>query len=90
MNEEMPGLVTLIDPENNADVGRTMLAAGYVLVDKRREKKLRGLVKDYTESQEIARSNRRNMWQYGDFEGDDAPDFGYRAPGTSQDSKQRK
>lgn len=58
VNEEYPGFVTLVDPENNADVGRTMLAAGYVLVEKRREKGLRNLVKDYLDSQDIARTNR--------------------------------
>ena len=58
LNEEYPGFVTLVDPDNNADVGRTMLAAGYVLVENRRERFLKPLIKDYLESQDIARTNR--------------------------------
>lgn len=89
LNEEYPGYVTLTDPDNNADVGRTMLAAGYVTVEKRREKRLRTLVKDYLDSQEIARTNRRNMWEYGEVatNEDEAPEFGYRPPGNDKRGK---
>eukprot|EP01134_Creolimax_fragrantissima_P005771 CFRG5771T1 len=78
--EDGQDYVTLVDPEANADVGKTMLAAGFVLVENRREPKLRKLINEYNESLNHARQNRRNIWQYGDFEGEEALDFGYTAP----------
>ena len=46
------------------------------LVERRREKRLQSLVSDYCKAQESARKNRLNLWRYGDFTEDDAPEFG--------------
>ncbi|KNC80272.1 hypothetical protein SARC_07366 [Sphaeroforma arctica JP610] len=85
--EDGKDYVTLVDPEAQADVGKTMLAAGFVLVESRREPKLRKLITEYKTSLDHARENRRNIWQYGDFEGEEALDFGYTAPAEKGSKK---
>ncbi|XP_057313006.1 staphylococcal nuclease domain-containing protein 1-like [Hydractinia symbiolongicarpus] len=68
--------VTLSNPETKQDLASTLLSNGVVLLDKRREKRLQKLVHDYVAAQEKARKNRVNLWRYGDFTEDDAPEFG--------------
>jgi staphylococcal nuclease domain-containing protein 1 len=68
--------VSLTNPETKADLARTLLAYGVCLVERRREKRLQNLVNDYCKAQETARKNRLNLWRYGDFTEDDAPEFG--------------
>jgi len=68
--------VTLTNPETKADLARTLLSYGVCLVERRREKRLQNLINDYCNAQESARKNRLNLWRYGDFTEDDAPEFG--------------
>jgi len=68
--------VSLTNPETKADLARTLLSYGVCLVERRREKRLQNLINDYTKAQESARKNRLNLWRYGDFTEDDAPEFG--------------
>jgi len=68
--------VTLSNPETQADLARTLISLGVCLVERRREKKLAKLISDYTCAQEVARKSRKNLWRYGDFTEDDAPEFG--------------
>jgi len=68
--------VSLTNPETKADMARTLLSKGVCLVERRREKKLQKLMSDYLNAQESARKNRLNLWRYGDFTEDDAPEFG--------------
>lgn len=68
--------VSLSNPETKADLARTLLSQGVCLVEKRREKRLQNLITDYCKAQESARQSRQNLWRYGDFTEDDAPEFG--------------
>ena len=40
------------------DIGKSLITAGYVLAEKRREKRLNKLVKSYEEAQEKAKKSR--------------------------------
>ena len=54
---------------------------GFLLVDKeRRERRLQPLLQEYRKGQDAAKSNRLNLWRYGDFTDDDAREFGMSAP----------
>ena len=56
------------------DEGSILLRDGILYVDeKRKERKLDDLVKQYVVSQEEARLKRLNIWKYGDFRNDDGP-----------------
>jgi len=68
--------VTLSNTEKKKDVANTLLSNGVVMVERRREKRLQKIMHDYYAAQEIARKKRLNLWRYGDFTEDDAPEFG--------------
>ena len=68
--------VTLTNQETKNDLARTLLSYGVVLVEQRREKRLQKLIHEYCTAQEVARKNRLNLWRYGDFTDDNAPEFG--------------
>ncbi|CAJ0581780.1 unnamed protein product, partial [Mesorhabditis spiculigera] len=62
----------LIDIDGKrTDVGRLLVADGFALADKRREFRLQQLVNDYQEAEQEARKRRRNIWEFGDFTGND-------------------
>jgi len=68
--------VTLTNPETKSDLARTLLSYGVCLVEQRREKRLQKLMHEYSAAQEVARKGRLNIWRYGDFTEDNAPEFG--------------
>lgn len=68
--------VTLSNPETKQDIANTLITNGVVLVEKRREKRLQKLMSEYYAAQEKAKKSRVNLWRYGDFTEDDAPEFG--------------
>ncbi|XP_065668229.1 staphylococcal nuclease domain-containing protein 1 [Hydra vulgaris] len=68
--------VSLTNVDSKQDLACVLLAYGVVLVENRREKRLNKLVHDYNLAQDIARKARLNLWRYGDFTEDDAPEFG--------------
>jgi len=68
--------VTLSNPDSKNDLARTLLSYGVCMVDQRREKRLKSLMNDYCAAQELARKNHLNLWRYGDFTDDNAPEFG--------------
>ncbi|XP_069102098.1 staphylococcal nuclease domain-containing protein 1-like [Argopecten irradians] len=82
MNTEyrVPGqeYVTLVYPDNKDDVAQGLISAGWILAEKRREKRLAKIVTDYQKAQEKAKIARVNLWRYGDFTEDDAKEFGYK------------
>ncbi|KJH48241.1 nuclease-like protein [Dictyocaulus viviparus] len=53
------------------DVGRTLVEDGFALVEKRKEKKLLTMLDDYEQAEQRARRERRNIWEFGDFTGND-------------------
>uniref|UniRef100_A0A1I7XQM5 Staphylococcal nuclease domain-containing protein 1 n=1 Tax=Heterorhabditis bacteriophora TaxID=37862 RepID=A0A1I7XQM5_HETBA len=53
------------------DVGKALIADGFALVERRREPKLQELLSSYQEAEQTARRERRNIWEYGDFTGND-------------------
>ncbi|UXI18301.1 transmembrane protein 242-like [Sarcoptes scabiei] len=70
---------TLLDEETKQDVILQMVKDGWLFVDSksRREFRLLKKLKEYTDSQESAKKNGLNLWQYGDVTPDDAKEFGY-------------
>jgi len=68
--------VTLSNPETKNDLARTLLSYGVCMVEQRREKRLKNLLNEYCGAQELARKNHLNLWRYGDFTDDNAPEFG--------------
>eukprot|EP00118_Oscarella_pearsei_P025078 m.307457 g.307457 ORF g.307457 m.307457 type:complete len:902 (+) comp42308_c0_seq1:69-2774(+) len=69
--------VTAMDPDSEADIGKSLVADGLLQVDKRKEKRLAKLVANYTKAQTEAKLARKNLWQYGDITADSAAEFGY-------------
>ncbi|XP_001635744.2 staphylococcal nuclease domain-containing protein 1 [Nematostella vectensis] len=63
--------------EGGDDVGKSLVADGFVLVEKRKEKRLQKMMEEYRKAQDTARTTRLNLWRYGDFTEDDAREFGY-------------
>lgn len=68
--------VTLSNPETKQDIASVLISSGVLMVEKRREKRLQKLLKDYNTAQDKARKSRLCLWRYGDFTEDDAPEFG--------------
>lgn len=68
--------VTLSNPDTKSDIAHTLLSYGVCLVEGRREKRLQKLLNEYFAAQDIARKSRLNLWRYGDFTEDNAPEFG--------------
>lgn len=68
--------VTLVDLNKN-DIGKKLVADGYVSVDKaRREKRLQKILAEYLKTLAGAKQAHKMMWRYGDKEQDDAAEFG--------------
>jgi len=56
------------------DLGKRLIGSGMALVEKRRpgnDRRLNSLLTQYLEAQEAAKKARLNIWQYGDFTGDE-------------------
>ncbi|XP_002732557.2 staphylococcal nuclease domain-containing protein 1-like [Saccoglossus kowalevskii] len=70
--------VTLLNAESRDDIMQNLVKEGYVMVEKRREKRLQSLITEYNKCQDQARKSRLNLWRYGDFTDDDAKEFGYQ------------
>ncbi|XP_018789649.1 PREDICTED: staphylococcal nuclease domain-containing protein 1 [Bactrocera latifrons] len=70
-----PALATVHDPATNVDIGKQLVADGYVLAEKRRERKLKDLVEQYRAAQQAALAAHLVIWKYGDITQDDAPEF---------------
>nr|QBI71279.1 ebna2 binding protein P100 [Nicoletia phytophila] len=68
--------VTLVDSENNEDIGQNLVRDGLLLIDNRREKRLQKLLSEYKTAQDSAKKNHLGIWEYGDFTEDDAKEFG--------------
>uniref|UniRef100_A0A2I9LPS2 Staphylococcal nuclease domain-containing protein 1 n=1 Tax=Centruroides hentzi TaxID=88313 RepID=A0A2I9LPS2_9SCOR len=69
--------VTLLTSKEEEDIAKNLIAEGLLLTDERREKRLQKLIADYKAAEQTARRKRVNLWQYGDFDDDDAIEFGY-------------
>lgn len=68
--------VTLTDPKTNVDVGKNLVKDGLVLIEKRREKRLKPIMEEYKEAEQAARKSRHGIWEYGDVTQDEAAEFG--------------
>ncbi|BET03491.1 Ebna2 Hypothetical protein protein P100 [Nesidiocoris tenuis] len=68
--------VTLHDPDKKDDIGKSLVSEGFLLVQKRRERRLEEVVKAYQEAENTAKSKREGMWVYGDVREDDDKEFG--------------
>ncbi|CAD5211676.1 unnamed protein product [Bursaphelenchus okinawaensis] len=66
--------VTLYFPgqdNKSVDLGKYLVEQGLALTEHRREPRFQKLVKEYEEAEATARRERRNIWRYGDFTGQD-------------------
>ncbi|XP_064077337.1 staphylococcal nuclease domain-containing protein 1-like [Macrobrachium nipponense] len=68
--------VTIQRSDTKADVAKTLLLQGLVLLDERKDKRLQSVITEYRSAQEEAKKEHRCMWQYGDVTDDDAHEFG--------------
>lgn len=65
--------------DEKEDIGEQLLKEGLVSVQKRKDKRLQSLLTSYIATEEKARKSHVNLWQYGDFTGDeDSKEFGYQ------------
>ncbi|KAF8363962.1 tsn-1 [Pristionchus pacificus] len=53
------------------DVGKALIEDGFAMADKRREQRLQKLVSAYDEAEKKARKERANIWEFGDFTGNE-------------------
>lgn len=53
------------------DIGRSLIAEGLALSDQRREPRLQTISDDYKAAENVAKKSRKNIWEYGDFTGND-------------------
>ncbi|ETN74249.1 nuclease-like protein [Necator americanus] len=53
------------------DVGKALIEDGFALVEKRKEKRLQSMLSDYEHAEQKARRERKNIWEFGDFTGND-------------------
>jgi len=68
--------ITLMSSDEKEDIGKELVAKGFVFVQKMRERKFQKIGNDYLSAQESAKKARLNLWQYGDVTEDDAKEFG--------------
>jgi len=70
-------MATILNASNKEDVAKGLLNEGFLLVDKeRKERRFQQLLQEYRKAQDSAKSQRLNLWRYGDFTDDDAREFG--------------
>ena len=50
--------MTLVHPDSKEDIGKSLVAEGLALVEKRREKRFQKMVMDYISAQEAAKKSR--------------------------------
>lgn len=53
------------------DVAKTLIAEGHALTEQRREKRFASMVSEYLDAENKARREHRNIWEYGDFTGNE-------------------
>lgn len=70
--------VTLVDCEDDSDVGESLIHEGLVRVERRKDRRVTSLIERYIKAEEEARKARKSMWCYGDITPDDAKEFGYQ------------
>lgn len=56
---------------SRVDVGKALIEDGFALAEKRREQRLQKLVTEYVEAEKEAKKERRNIWEFGDFTGNE-------------------
>ncbi|XP_066992984.1 staphylococcal nuclease domain-containing protein 1 [Anabrus simplex] len=76
-NHNIP-FVTLVEStaSGDQDIAKNLIEEGLLLVEERKEKRLQSLMKEYKETQEIAKKKHLKVWQYGDITEDEAKEFG--------------
>ena len=58
------------------DVAKGLIEEGLLMVDARRDPRVREMVAGYQAAQDRAKREHKNIWQYGDVTDDDATEFG--------------
>lgn len=66
---------TLHNAETKADIGKSLIQEGLLIVEKRSERRLKEIIGEYKEAEASARKEHYGIWQYGDVTQDDAPEF---------------
>jgi len=62
--------------QGDTDIAKALIEEGILMVESRRDNRLKSLIADYAAAQERAKREHKNMWQYGDITEDD--DGGFR------------
>merc|ERR1711962_147047 len=68
--------VSMQRSDTKADIVKTLMSQGLVLLDARRDARFTKLMSEYRAAQEEARRIHLNVWRYGDVTDDDAAEFG--------------
>ncbi|XP_059470749.1 staphylococcal nuclease domain-containing protein 1 [Neocloeon triangulifer] len=66
------------DKEGKDDIIKYLLEEGFLLLENRRDRRLKKLMDEYHASQEAAKRAHARIWQYGDITEDDATEFGIK------------
>uniref|UniRef100_A0A7E4ZWC5 Staphylococcal nuclease domain-containing protein n=1 Tax=Panagrellus redivivus TaxID=6233 RepID=A0A7E4ZWC5_PANRE len=59
------------DDDKKEDIAKILVTDGFALAENRREKRFAKLVEQYAEAEKAARKSHKNIWQYGDFTGNE-------------------
>ncbi|VDK58411.1 unnamed protein product [Gongylonema pulchrum] len=69
--EYISAVMETADGSGRSDVAKMLIAEGHALTEQRREKKFAALIAEYQEAEAVARREHRNIWEYGDFTGNE-------------------
>ncbi|XP_060519354.1 staphylococcal nuclease domain-containing protein 1 [Cylas formicarius] len=64
------------DTSGASDIFRSLIADGFLMVDKVKSRRQNKLLEDYRQAQDQAKKEHLNIWEYGDITEDDAKEFG--------------
>lgn len=64
-----------LETDQKVDIGKELLKDGLVMCEKRRERKIQGLLSEYKEAENQAKKAHKGIWEYGDITQDDFADL---------------
>ncbi|XP_055378713.1 staphylococcal nuclease domain-containing protein 1 [Condylostylus longicornis] len=64
-----------LENAQKVDIGKELIKDGYLMVDKRRERKIQDLLSEYKEAETVAKKAHKGIWEYGDITQDDPVDL---------------
>jgi staphylococcal nuclease domain-containing protein 1 len=58
---------TLHDPKTKADLGKGLVADGFIIAEKKAPRRFNKIIEDYKEAEQAARKSHIGIWEYGDI-----------------------